>query len=102
MGKGEAAVAQQWLPGFEPSVDPVGGRTRLRPRSTRSGQPRPPSIDKVLAGATGRVRKLLTPLRAQLLSEPGLAEQVSYDEVAQAFAPAYSLGARELLRLHLD
>jgi hypothetical protein len=100
MADGGGFRVQQWLPGLEPGGAPTAVATA--PRRDRRRAPKPPPVDKLAAQASPRVRKVFTALREAILGLNLLTEEVRYEDSSATFHPAYLLGDRELLRLHLD
>ena len=101
MSESGPATPQPWLPGLEPPASGAFTRIGGRRRSSSRSAPRPPTIEKLAAQASPRVRKVFSSLRSELLAA-GLAEKARYDDSSGSFAPSYTYRDREVVRLHLD
>src|SRR5690349_10727526 len=101
MGGPPVLVEQRWLPGLEPRGPGDPPPLTRRPGRSRP-EPRVPTVDKLLAQSSPRVRKGFAALREELLRIPGVTERVQWEESSGSFSPAYLMADREMVRLHLD
>ena len=96
------SLTQPWLPGLE-QFDDRDRTPDQEELDDGAGRPRrTPTVEKLLAQASPTVRRLFTPFRIELVADRRLAEEVRYDDSSGSFQPTYTLGDREIVRLHLD